>query len=52
MACNRFSGKPLELVTVQRGHDREPCFSTDENYFTYLQRSNEALREAGDELHG
>jgi len=34
---------PLHIV--QRGHNRDPCFSAEENYFTYLHWLGEALRE-------
>lgn len=26
----------IPLHIVQRGHNREPCFFTEEDYFTYL----------------
>ncbi len=41
----------VPLHIVQRGHNREPCFFAEEDYFTYLHWLNEALREAGCRLH-
>mgnify|MGYP000117792664 FL=1 len=41
----------VPLHIVQRGHNREPCFFADEDYFTYLHWLNEALREANCRLH-
>lgn len=41
----------VPLHIVQRGHNREPCFFAEEDYFTYLHWLNEALREASCQLH-
>ena len=40
---------PLHLV--QRGHNREPCFFTEEDYASYLHWLGEALGEAECALH-
>ena len=32
-----------QLHTVQRGHNREPCFFAEQDYFTYLHGLSEAL---------
>jgi putative transposase len=39
------------LHIVQRGHNREPCFFAEEDYFTYLHWLGEALKENGCALH-
>jgi putative transposase len=44
-----LDGVPLHIV--QRGHNREPCFFAEEDYFTYLHWLNEALAEARCALH-
>jgi putative transposase len=41
----------VPLHIVQRGHNREPCFFAEGDYFTYLHWLGEALKEAGCELH-
>jgi putative transposase len=41
----------IPLHIVQRGHNREPCFYAEEDYFTYLHWLGEALRESGCALH-
>jgi REP element-mobilizing transposase RayT len=44
-----LDGVPLHLV--QRGHNREPCFFAEENYFSYLHWLEEALVEHDCVLH-
>src|ERR1035437_6138406 len=41
----------MPLHIVQRGHNREPCFFAEEDYFTYLHWLGEALKESGCALH-
>lgn len=41
----------VPLHIVQRGHNREPCFFTEEDYQSYLHWLGEALTEAGCALH-
>ena len=41
----------VPLHIVQRGHNREPCFFTEEDYQSYLHWLGEALTEAGCLLH-
>ena len=41
----------VPLHIVQRGHNREPCFFADDDYFSYLHWLGEALREAECLLH-
>jgi len=41
----------LPLHIVQRGHNREPCFYSEEDYASYLYWLNEALGEAECKLH-
>jgi len=41
----------VPLHIVQRGHNREPCFFAEEDYFTYLHWLGEALKETGCVLH-
>ena len=41
----------VPLHIVQRGHNREPCFYAEEDYFTYLHWLQEALKQAGCVLH-
>lgn len=41
----------VPLHIVQRGHNREPCFFTEEDYQSYLHWLGEALTEAGCVLH-
>jgi len=41
----------VPLHIVQRGHNREPCFFSEEDYFTYLHWLGEALKETGCALH-
>jgi putative transposase len=44
-----LDGVPLHIV--QRGHNRAPCFFTDEDYHTYLHWLHEALGESSCALH-
>ena len=44
-----LDGVPLHIV--QRGHNREPCFFAEEDYFTYLHWLSEALAETHGRLH-
>ena len=44
-----LDGIPLHIV--QRGHNREACFFSEEDYHTYLHWLHEALKEARCELH-
>jgi putative transposase len=44
-----LDGLPLHIV--QRGHSREPCFFAEEDYFTYLHRLAEALKQEDCVLH-
>jgi len=44
-----FDDLPLHIV--QRGHNRAPCFFSEEDYYTYLHWLGEALRETGCVLH-
>jgi putative transposase len=39
-----LNGVPPHIV--QRGHNREPCFFAEEDYFTYKHCLAEALAEA------
>ena len=41
----------VPLHIVQRGHNRQPCFFAEEDYYTYLHWLGEALRENGCVLH-
>ena len=41
----------VPLHIVQRGHNREPCFFAEEDYYAYLHWLGEALRETGCVLH-
>jgi REP-associated tyrosine transposase len=41
----------VPLHIVQRGHNREPCFFTEEDYQSYLHWLREALGETGCALH-
>jgi putative transposase len=42
-------GVPLHIV--QRGHNREPCFFAEEDYFSYLHWLGEALTSTRSALH-
>jgi len=44
-----LDGVPLHIV--QRGHNREPCFFSEEDYETYLYWLGKALGETGCALH-
>ena len=44
-----IAGMPLHVV--QRGHNREACFFTDEDYLAYREWLGEALKTTGCELH-
>lgn len=44
-----IDGVPLHIV--QRGHNRQPCFFAEEDYFAYLHWLAEALKEAQAALH-
>ena len=44
-----LDGVPLHIV--QRGHNREPCFFTEDDYATYLYWLGKALDENGCALH-
>lgn len=41
----------VPLHIVQRGHNREPCFFAEEDFYTYLHWLGEALKESGCVLH-
>ena len=41
----------VPLHIVQRGHNREPCFHAEEDYYTYLHWLGVALKESGCALH-
>jgi putative transposase len=45
----QLDGVPLHIV--QRGHNREPCFFSEEDYSSYLHWLNEALAESQCALH-
>jgi putative transposase len=45
----QLDGVPLHIV--QRGHNREPCFFSEEDYACYLQWLSEALAENQCALH-
>lgn len=42
-------GVPIHLV--QRGHNREACFFTDEDFLAYLEWLGDALKKTGCALH-
>lgn len=44
-----LDGIPLHIV--QRGHNREPCFFAEEDYYSYLHWLGEAMKEAQCDLH-
>ncbi len=44
-----FDGVPLHIV--QRGHNREPCFFGEEDYYAYLHGLGEALTKQKCALH-
>jgi putative transposase len=44
-----LDGVPLHIV--QRGHNREPCFFSEDDYHSYLHWLGEVLREADCALH-
>ncbi|CAN5708488.1 transposase [soil metagenome] len=44
-----LDGIPLHIV--QRGHNREPCFFGEEDYFTYQHWLGEALKKTSCSLH-
>jgi len=44
-----IDGVPLHIV--QRGHNREPCFFTDDDCHAYLHWLDEALSESRCTLH-
>ena len=44
-----LDGVPLHIV--QRGHNREPCFFSDDDYLSYLHWLGEALGESECALH-
>jgi putative transposase len=44
-----LDGFPLHIV--QRGHNREPCFFAEEDYFIYLHSLAEALKQEACALH-
>lgn len=44
-----LDGVPLHIV--QRGHNREPCFFTEDDYHSYLHWLGAALHEVGGALH-
>ena len=44
-----LDGIPLHIV--QRGHNREPCFFGEEDYYTYLHWLGEALKDTTCSLH-
>ena len=41
----------VPLHIVQRGHNRQPCFFAEEDYFTYLHWLGVALKDTGCALH-
>ena len=41
----------VPLHIVQRGHNREPCFFAEADYFTCLHWHGEALKETDCQLH-
>ena len=43
--CPRIHLNGIPLHTVQRGHNREPCFFGEEDYHAYLHWLNEALNK-------
>ena len=45
----QLNGVPLHIV--QRGHNREPCFFSEEDYTSYLHWLSEALGDAECQLH-
>jgi putative transposase len=47
----RFHLHGVPLHIVQRGHNREPCFFAEEDYFSYLHWLKEALAEHECALH-
>lgn len=44
-----LDGVPMQIV--QRGHNREPCFSCDEDYNSYLHWPAEATGDAACAQH-
>jgi putative transposase len=44
-----LDGVPLHLV--QRGHNRQPCFFAEADYWAYLNWLGEAARKAGCQIH-
>ncbi len=42
-------GAPIHLV--QRGHNRDACFFTDEDYLAYREWLGDALKKTGCALH-
>lgn len=44
-----LDGLPLHIV--QRGHNRSPCFFTEEDYLAYRHWLGEALKDTGCHLH-
>ena len=44
-----LDGMPLHLV--QRGHNRQPCFFAEADYWAYLNWLGEAARKAGCKIH-
>ena len=45
----QLNGVPLHIV--QRGHNREPCFFSEEDYTSYLHWLGEALGDNQCQLH-
>ncbi len=45
----QLNGVPLHIL--QRGHNREPCFFSEEDYTSYLHWLSEALGDAECQLH-
>ena len=45
----QLNGVPLHIV--QRGHNREPCFFSEEDYTSYLHWLGEALGDNECQLH-
>ena len=45
----QLNGVPLHIV--QRGHNREPCFFSEEDYNSYLHWLGEALADNECQLH-